>query len=515
MEAPMAVGRLDAKSGRALWWMTVPVAIAGTPRVVDVAVVDDAVIVSVPVLDDTGFTLEVFAFARENGGVRWSTTADPMPIDDSFAMLDAQSFAVDGTLLVTIGQQLWLLDTDDGTLRSIVDMAEPMAEAAPAASTIDFATLTPTASGALGTLGAVVALIEAPETTGPSTTVARSTTTSVPAAVDPADELTEPAPGCVVGVSWGSLGGRLTAWDEPAMKAAVEAGGGTYLSTDANFSPDTQAANVDDLLARGANVLVIFAQDGTAIEPSVATAISGGVPVIAYDRLIDNPDALYISFDAGEVGRLGAEAVFSRVPNGNYVIIKGDPADANSDLLRSGYEQVIGEAVTSGNITIVGETYTDYWDPATARAEMEQFLTANNNDVDAVLVENDGMAGGVIEALEAQGLAGTVAVSGQDGDEAALNRIALGTQTVSVWKDARELGQQAGQAAIQLCQNSDLTKIAGSGTFTTPSNNRMTSILFPSTPITKDNFDLVIDAGWIDQSTLCRGVATSSVTACS
>ena len=82
---------------------------------------------------------------------------------------------------------------------------------------------------------------------------------------------------------------------------------------------------------------------------------------------------------------------------------------------------------------------------------MEQFLTDDDNDVQAVLSENDGMAGGVVAALEAQGLAGQVPVSGQDGDLPALNRVALGTQTVSVWKDARLLGTAAGEAAVQLC----------------------------------------------------------------
>ena len=109
---------------------------------------------------------------------------------------------------------------------------------------------------------------------------------------------------------------------------------------------------------------------------------------------------------------------------------------------------------------------------------MEQFLTANNNKVDAVLSENDGMAGGVIAALEAQGLAGKVPVSGQDGDQAALNRVALGTQTVDVWKDARELGKAAGEAAIQLCKDKDVTKVAGTAPFTTPGwQHRVSSIL--------------------------------------
>ena len=138
------------------------------------------------------------------------------------------------------------------------------------------------------------------------------------------------------------------------------------------------------------------------------------------------------------------------VSEGNFVIIKGNSADANADFLREGCVNAgipeVGQ--NSDTITIVGETYTDNWDPAIAQTQMEQFLTANNNEVDAVLAENDGMAGGVVAALEAQGLAGQIPVSGQDGDQAALNRVALGTQTVSVWKDARELGTAAGEAAV-------------------------------------------------------------------
>ena len=145
------------------------------------------------------------------------------------------------------------------------------------------------------------------------------------------------------------------------------------------------------------------------------------------------------------------------VDEGNFVIIKGNGSDANSDFLRQGMVNVgvpdVGES--SDTITIVGETYTDNWDPDLAQTEMEQFLTDNNNEVDAVLAENDGMAGGVVAALEAQGLAGNVPVSGQDGDQAALNRVALGTQTVSVWKDSRELGTATGEAAIALCSNGD------------------------------------------------------------
>jgi D-xylose transport system substrate-binding protein len=120
-------------------------------------------------------------------------------------------------------------------------------------------------------------------------------------------------------------------------------------------------------------------------------------------------------------------------------MIKGSPTDPNADFLRGGQQEVLQDAIDAGDITIVGEAYTDGWLPANAQRNMEQILTANDNNVDAVVASNDGTAGGVVAALTAQGMDG-IPVSGQDGDHAALNRVAKGTQTVSVWKDARDLG---------------------------------------------------------------------------
>ncbi|MES2210238.1 MAG: substrate-binding domain-containing protein [Chloroflexota bacterium] len=323
------------------------------------------------------------------------------------------------------------------------------------------------------------------------------------------------AAGCKVGVSWNNYQEeRWAKWDEPAIKAALAAAGATYDSNDAKSSAETQATNVETLISNGAKVVIILAQDGTAAKSSVDAAANAGVAVIAYDRLIEDPRALYITFDNQLVGKLQAEAIFKAVPKGNYVIIKGNKADANADFLRGGMDLVIKSAVDSGDIKIVGETYTDNWDPKNAQTEMEQFLTANNNKVDAVLSENDGMAGGVVAALAAQGLAGKVPVSGQDGDAAALNRVALGTQTVDVWKDARELGKAAGEAAAALCADKDVSKVSGTVKFTTPGKNEMNSIFIQPIPITKDNLSVVLDAGWITKDVLCKDVTAGSVAGC-
>jgi D-xylose transport system substrate-binding protein len=321
--------------------------------------------------------------------------------------------------------------------------------------------------------------------------------------------------GCTVGVSWNNFQEeRWARWDEPAIQDALAAGGATYISNDAKSSAETQASNVENLITQGARVLIILAQDGTAIRPSVAAAVAQGVPVIAYDRLIEDPSALYITFDNVEVGRAEARAVFGNMPRGNYAIIKGNKADANADFLRGGYQEVIGSAVSSGDIKIVGETYTDNWDPSKAQTEMEQILTQNENKVDAVLSENDGMAGGVVAALAAQGLAGKVPVSGQDGDAAALNRVALGLQTVDVWKDARALGKAAGDAAVQLCNGSTVDQVSGTAPFQTPGGNTVTSMLLTPQPINVSNLNVVLDAGWIDKSRLCQGVPAGSLQVC-
>ncbi len=325
------------------------------------------------------------------------------------------------------------------------------------------------------------------------------------------------AAGCKVGVSWNNYTEeRWAKWDEPAIKAALAAAGAEYISNDAKSSAATQATNIDQLISQGAKVLIVLAQDGTAIKPAVKSATDQGIPVIGYDRLIEDPKALYITFDNTGVGKMQAEAVMKAVPKGNYVIIKGNKADANADFLRSGMTEAgipADAASATGDIKIVGETYTNDWKPALAQTEMEQFLTANQNKVDAVLSENDGMAGGVIAALKAQGLNGKVAVSGQDGDKAALNNVALGNQTVDVWKDARELGKAAGEAAVQLCNGTTVDKVAGTAPFTTPGKNNVSSIIIAPHPMTKDTLQTVIDAGWITKADLCKDVPAATAPA--
>ncbi|HEU4915504.1 MAG TPA: substrate-binding domain-containing protein [Acidimicrobiia bacterium] len=344
---------------------------------------------------------------------------------------------------------------------------------------------------------------------GATTTAAAEPTTT---AADGGATTTAAAGGdgdCLVGMSWNNYNEeRWAKHDEPAIQAALEAGGCAYTSTDAGSSEEQQIADVENLINQGADVIVILAQNTLAILPAVQAATDQGIPVIAYDRLIEDANTFYVSFDNVLVGQLMAEVVFDLVPTGNYFIIKGNGADANSDFLREGIGSVIDAAAEAGDIVILEEDYTDNWDPSLAQTTTEQWLSAHNNDVQAIVSENDGMATGAAAALDAQGLLGEVVLSGQDADVAALQRVAAGTQAVSVWKDARALGTAAGEAAVQLAGGASLADVEGTSEFTytnkeTQAETVLTSILLTPIPITQDNLQEVVDAEWISAEELC------------
>ncbi|WP_372840048.1 D-xylose ABC transporter substrate-binding protein [Phaeovulum sp.] len=307
-----------------------------------------------------------------------------------------------------------------------------------------------------------------------------------------------------VGVSWSNFQEERWKTDEAAIRAALDAAGANYVSADAQSSSAKQLSDIESLMAQQVDALIVLAQDTQAIIPAVQAAADEGIPVIAYDRLIEDPRAFYLTFDNIEVGRMQARAVLAAAPTGNYVMIKGSPTDPNADFLRGGQQEVLQAAIDSGAIKIVGEAYTDGWLPANAQRNMEQILTAQNNMVDAVVASNDGTAGGAVAALTAQGM--VVPVSGQDGDHAALNRVALGTQTVSVWKDSRDLGRAAAEIAVALAGGAMAADIEGATSWTTPSGTVMTARFLAPMPITRDNLTAVVDAGWISKESLCQGV---------
>ncbi|MHB8960575.1 MAG: substrate-binding domain-containing protein [Candidatus Limnocylindrales bacterium] len=345
--------------------------------------------------------------------------------------------------------------------------------------------------------------------------------------------------GCVVGVSWNNFQQpRWAAHDKPAIQKTVTDAGGTYIDKDANLSTEQQLTDIDTMVSQGAKVLIVLAQDTKLVLPAVQKAEQAGVKVIAYDRLIEDPSALYITFDNVAVGKAEAAAVLAKVPQGNYVLIKGDPGDPNaSTFLPQGWDQAgLKDAVTAGKIKILNGpdgTFTNAWKTETAQSTMEAIIDKANSDgnkIDAVLAENDSTALGVVGALTAKSY-GYPPLSGQDGDPANLNNVALGKQYVDVWKNANELGKTAGAAALALCAGGDMATlklqdglidpkvapVAGltAQPFTTPGNNKVNSFILQPTPLTADNLQLAIDGGQISKADLCKGVdAATAPAAC-
>ena len=330
---------------------------------------------------------------------------------------------------------------------------------------------------------------------------------------------TAAAKSCTVGVSWNNFQQpRWAAHDKPGIQKTVEAAGGKYIDADANLSNEQQLTDVDTLISKGANVLILLAQDNKAILPALKKASDAGIPVIAYDRLIEDPSVLYITFDNVLVGKAQADAIIKKVPKGNYVLIKGDPGDPNaSTFLPQGWDQAgLKDKIASGDIKIIGPaggTFTDAWKTENAQANMETIIDKANSSgqkIDAILDENDSTALGVVAALTAKNY-GFPPLSGQDGDPANLNNVALGKQYVDVFKNANELGKAAGAAALALCGGTKMASLALP--FVTPGGTTVSSFILQPTPLTADTLQVAIDAGQITKADLCKGVAAASAPA--
>jgi D-xylose transport system substrate-binding protein len=233
---------------------------------------------------------------------------------------------------------------------------------------------------------------------------------------------------------------------------AKELGAEVY-TTVANSDDAEQRNQAENLLTKGVDVLVVVPHNGDVAASIVEAAKRQNVPVISYDRLIKNSDVdLYISHQVEKIGEMQAKYLLDRRPTGNYVIVGGSSTDNNALLLHKGQMNILKPAVDRGAIKIVADQYAREWQPSAALNITENALTQTKNDIVAVVASNDGTAGGVVQALEEQKLAGKVLVSGQDADLAALQRIVAGTQAMTIYKPIKPLADAAAEAAIKLAR---------------------------------------------------------------
>lgn len=255
--------------------------------------------------------------------------------------------------------------------------------------------------------------------------------------------------------------------------------------TVADNKADKQANDVDNLLTQGVDALVIAPHDATQAASMVEKATAKGVPVISYDRLINSDKiSLYISHQVPVIGRKIAEYALEHAPEGNYVMVYGSGADNNAVIMKKEQLDVLKAATDSGKIKIVADNFMPDWKPEEALKMAENALTKNQDDIKAFVVSNDGMAGGVIQALRNKGLAGKILVTGQDAQIDGLQRIAEGTQSMTIYKPIIPLASQAVDAAIKLAKKEALT--------TTPFMNdgikkEVPAILLEVTVVDKNN----------------------------
>ncbi len=206
-----------------------------------------------------------------------------------------------------------------------------------------------------------------------------------------------------------------------------------------------------EMIDQGVNVLVIVSANRNTSAAIVREAHKKGIKVIAYDRFISNSNLDYfIGFDSEHTGILQAKYALERKPKGNYVLIGGDSGDANAVYIRNGQLKTLEEKLADGQIKILFKANVDEWNPIEAAFNIEKVINLSPENIDAVLVANDGMAMGVISKLREYNLDKDVITTGLDAELAACQRIYRGEQSMTVYSPIKNLAIAAADLAMDL-----------------------------------------------------------------
>lgn len=302
------------------------------------------------------------------------------------------------------------------------------------------------------------------------------------------------------------------AFDESYFKAALKARdpGASVVVADAKTDQTRQFTEAKSLLTAGVKVLIDVPVDSVQAKAIVQAAHQNSprVPVIAYDRLInDAPVDAYTSFNGFAVGQQQARYLVQHVKKGGTIVsIAGATTDNNAHLFHDGAMSVLRPLFNKGYFKLAYDKYTPAWAATAAQAEMASALNKLNNKVDGVLVANDGMAGGVVAALKAQGLAGKIPVTGQDATVAGLQQIVLGTQSMTIYKPLRKLARAAAIITDLFLRGKKFT----TNLHTPNGAGPVPTVLIPVITVTKANIkSTVISDGFVTRAALCQGIAAA------
>ncbi|MDR2551826.1 MAG: substrate-binding domain-containing protein [Treponema sp.] len=270
-----------------------------------------------------------------------------------------------------------------------------------------------------------------------------------------------------------------------------------------------QISQINYMLDQHIDALVVIAHDTELIAGAVRQVKDAGIPVIAYDRLIQKvPLDAYISFDSREVGRHFGRALRNAVPQGRYLIVNGSIHDVNSSEISAGLHEIIGPSIQSGAIRVTREIWLEEWSSDEALEKIGAIFSETTN-FDAIACGNDGIAGAAIQLLAERRLAGMIAVVGQDAELSACQRIVEGTQLMTVYKPIGNLGARAAVLAAALARRRD----NGQGDIPSPDsivNNQsgvpVPAYIEPSVVIYRDNIEEVVRDGFHSREDIYRNV---------
>ena len=242
--------------------------------------------------------------------------------------------------------------------------------------------------------------------------------------------------------------------DKKVFEETVQKLGGHTIFASCNNSEQNQAAEVDNLLSQGVQVLVIQPVNGDTATAFVKQAKQDGVAVVDYDRLIKNVSVdAYVTEDSVKVGQLQAEAAVQFTHGkGNYVILMGQAGHSVAEARTAGVLSVLKKYPL---IKVVVKQYHPSWSPNLAMQTAENALTQYKNNIQAIIANNSGMAHGAIQALEEQKLIGKVFVAGADADLASIKDVATGKQQFEVLVSINDMARRAAEVAVALAQKKE------------------------------------------------------------
>lgn len=310
-----------------------------------------------------------------------------------------------------------------------------------------------------------------------------------------------------IGISVSDL--RLERWqkDVDLMTNAAKAQGAKVEVASANADEQLQVSQCENLISKGVDILIIVAQNSEALASTVADAHDAGIKVIAYERLLMNCDVdYYVTFDPIAVGEAQAQSLIDLKPTGKYFLLGGSPTDNNAKIYREGQMNVLQPLIDKGDIEVVGDQWVKDWDTDEAFNIVENGLTANNNDIDAIVASNDSTAQGSAQAVAGQDLQGQILISGQDADLVSCQYIVEGLQTSTVYKPLPKLAEKAIEVAMALINGEELKGD------TTMNNGKIDvpSTLIDVVSVTKDNMmDTVIADGFQTYEDVYKNVPES------